>query len=206
MQTQEPSLKDTTNETKKKSAKSVCCGIYGLRNKVNGKWYVGQSYDITLRWYRAYEKLHCKKQRKIYNALLKYGYESFDKTILETCEPNVEVLNNREDYWIKFCDSINNGYNIKEAGSRGKHSTETIEKMRAASTGKHPTKETLMKMSVWQKGKTVTEEHRLKLSLSQKGIKRTPMSLETKQKLTESIRLSWIKRRSQKVETTPSTV
>jgi len=206
MNNHETDQKDITTNTVTSSEKNVCCGIYGLRNKINGKWYVGQSFDIIIRWYRAYEKLHCKKQRKLYNALLKYGYESFDKTILEECKPSIEILNNREDYWIKFYDSINNGYNIKEAGSRGKHSQETIEKIRIALIGKHPTEDTLQKMSAWQKGKIVSKEHRLKLSLSQKGIKRTPMSSGTKEKLSESIRLSWIKRRLKKVETTPSTV
>lgn len=51
-----------------------------------------------------------------------------------------------------------------------------------------------------------TEEHKLKLSLSQKGKKRTPMTRETKEKLAESVRLSWIKRREKRVEITPSVV
>ena len=52
---------DTINETEIKSANAECCGIYGLRCKSTGKWYIGRSVDIIRRW-RDYEALRCKGQ------------------------------------------------------------------------------------------------------------------------------------------------
>ncbi len=205
MQTQEPNQSVTTNETEKLSVKNVCCGIYGLRNKANGKWYVGQSTDIHRRWRLAYKNMGCIKQRKIYNALRKYGYDSFDKVVLEECENNQETLNVRETHWVMFHDSINRGYNLRLPDTK-KHSPETIEKIRKTNTGKKHSEETKKKMSDWQKGKRLSDAHKHMLSLSMRGKKRASLSPSHKTKMSESVRLSWIKRRLQKVETTPSTV
>jgi group I intron endonuclease len=133
MQTLAPSQEDTTKETEKKCSTDKCdvTGIYGLRNKINGKWYVGHSRRIYRRWHRAYKKLDCKPQRKLYAALLNYGYENFDKVILEECEK--ELLLKREVYWIKHYNAVDDGYNCKVGGHAP--SEKTIEKMRSAKLG-----------------------------------------------------------------------
>ena len=138
-------------------------GIYGLRNKVNNKWYVGSSIvNITNRWSR-YRRLQCKAQIKLYNALIKYGYENFDKVTLEQCEPNKELLNQKENYWIDFYDSIENGYNIAVAGTAPmfgrKHTKESKNKIGLAGKGKRynlgrkASKETKQKMRLARVGK-----------------------------------------------------
>jgi len=60
-------------------------GIYGIRNMVDGKWYVGQSVQIEVR-----RECHFSlaKHGKHYNAhlqraFLKYGKENFEFRILE---------------------------------------------------------------------------------------------------------------------------
>jgi group I intron endonuclease len=142
-------------------------GIYGLRNKITEKWNIGQSWDIQTRWNRAYRLLHCKSQRKLFSALKKYGYENFEKVIIELCDEKVtqEMLDLKEVAWIKHYNSVENGYNLAYGGQAGKRSKETIEKMRIASTGKHPNKETLLKMSAWQKGRKLREADKKNLSL-----------------------------------------
>jgi hypothetical protein len=52
---------DITKETENQSVKKECVGIYGLKNKTNGKWYVGQSaVSIAGRW-NEYKLFRCKK-------------------------------------------------------------------------------------------------------------------------------------------------
>ena len=98
-----------TDDIKSASVKNVCCGIYGLQNKLKPeKWYVGASKDIFTRW-RDYRKKWCKKQPKLYHALKKYGYENFEKVILEEC--STENLKDRENYWTKNKNAVENGYN-----------------------------------------------------------------------------------------------
>lgn len=140
------------------------CGIYGLRNKLKPeKWNVGQSWDITERWAN-YKRLECKRQRKIYNSLLKYGYDGFEKIILEELvNPTQKLLDEREDYWMKFYNSIESGYNIRGAGSRGRHSEETKKKISISGIGKHDGE----KNSSF--GKPKSEETKRKISLSRKG-------------------------------------
>lgn len=99
-------------------------GIYGLRNKINGKWYVGQSIDIYDRW-ESYRILKCKLQRKLYAALKKYGFDAFDKIVLEKCIAQKSILDSREDHYIVLYDSIANGYNLKRGGSAGTLSRES---------------------------------------------------------------------------------
>lgn len=163
MQTQEPSQKDTTNETKKPSAKSACCGIYGLRNKVNGKWYVGQSVNAKDRW-RKYKKLKCENQPKLHNALTKYGYIGFEVMMIEECSE--ELLNERETHWIRHHDSFNNGYNCNEGGNQVRMTEETRQKIGAKSKGRKHTEETkekLRKIFTGRPGTPMSAEHCAKL-------------------------------------------
>lgn len=120
---------DTTITTVQPSAKNVCCGIYGLRNKANGKWYVGQSVDVMDRW-KGYSNLKCKNQRKLQYALKKYGYESFEKVVIEECDNVDWILDYREMYWIRLLDSVKNGYNLTYGGRSGERSAEARRKLR----------------------------------------------------------------------------
>ena len=91
-------------------------GIYCWKNKINNKYYIGQSIDIEKR-----KKQHIasagKYSTKISRALVKYGIENFDFQILE--ETTIEELNKKEAYWIKYYDSIKNGYNITFVDENG---------------------------------------------------------------------------------------
>lgn len=118
------------SENKKDSEK---CGIYSITNKINGKRYIGQTYDFDYRWmrHRSYLKHNTEHNAHLQNAWNKYGKENFKFEIIEKCP--FEKLDEREIYWIKYYDSKKHGYNFSDGGlgCKGyKHSDEEILKMR----------------------------------------------------------------------------
>lgn len=126
------------NEENKKNDNS---GIYCIINKVNGKRYVGQTYDVNYRWRRHKNdlKCNCHSNQHLQNAWNKYGEDNFDFTVLEMCP--LKDLDEKEIYWINFYDCFNNGYNLAEGGlgCRGyKHTEEELQKMREAQTKTPP--------------------------------------------------------------------
>lgn len=107
-------------------------GIYGIKNKVNNKIYVGQTYDFQYRWgkHKTALRANTHSNRKLQFAWNKYGENNFEFFIIEEC--GLDVINEREIYWIEFYDSLNSGYNLCEGGDgiRGyKHTEEEIQKM-----------------------------------------------------------------------------
>lgn len=97
----------------------MICGIYKITNKINGHFYIGQSIDIMARFRsHHFSAQHLKdKDHKtpIHLAINKYGWDNFDKEILERCSR--EQLNSREQYWIETLGATKNGnYNILLGG------------------------------------------------------------------------------------------
>lgn len=92
-------------------------GIYKIQNKQNNKIYIGQSNDIERRI-----KEHCSPSRykqsriPVDIAIYKYGKENFTYEVLEEC--SINELNTREEYWIKFYDAVNQGYNCSYGGEQ----------------------------------------------------------------------------------------
>lgn len=77
-------------------------------NKINGKKYIGQSLNIERR-----RKEHLKypsPYSKFDQYLKKVGEEAFNFIILEECL--AEELNEKEKYWIKYYNTIEEGYNL----------------------------------------------------------------------------------------------
>ncbi len=139
------------------------CGIYKIENKVNGKVYIGSSIDIEVRWKNHIRSLNGKD--KYFNDYLhrqwrEYGEENFIFNIIEEC--NVYELDKKEQYWIEFYDSMDreNGYNLKEAGKRGKLSEETRRKLSIAAKGKIFSEETRKKLSIAAKGRQAFKDHK----------------------------------------------
>lgn len=98
-------------------------GIYKITNKINNKCYIGQSIHIEQRWQEhLYKSSQCSLLKY---ALYKYGKENFIFEIIEECPQ--ENLNNREQYWISYYNSFNDGYNLTLGGDGTiKYSVETI--------------------------------------------------------------------------------
>jgi len=103
-------------------------GIYMLVCKVNGKRYIGQSKNIRR---RLNEHKRCQSFAPVIcKAIAKYGWDAFDKSILEFCP--VEELDKKEIYYIA---KLKPEYNLSKGGggTKGcKQSPETIELLRQA--------------------------------------------------------------------------
>ena len=85
-------------------------GIYKITNKLNKKSYIGQSIHIERRWQ---EHQKPSSTSKISQAISQYGVDNFTFEIIEVC--SFEQLNERENYWINFYNTVNPyGYNIIE--------------------------------------------------------------------------------------------
>ena len=84
------------------------CGIYKITNKLTNKCYIGQSNNILYRWKQHLEKSYdnIDWHTNLQNAIQNYTFE-----VLAICPE--EQLNSLEDYYIRYYDSINNGYNKK---------------------------------------------------------------------------------------------
>lgn len=164
-------------------------GIYGLRNKLKPyKWYIGQSVDIIKRWEKDYRRLKCEGQPKLYYALQKYGYDGFDKILLEECTPDKKTLDERETQWMIHYNSIEGGYNLRGGGrGHGWHSEETKAKIREARRRQithRPSEEAIERMREARAGIPLSGEHRLKLSASHMGNKQSD---ETKAKISKAL-------------------
>lgn len=103
-------------------------GIYMLTCKVNGKRYIGQSNNIKR---RMNEHRRCQSFAPVISrAIAKYGWDAFDKTVLEFCP--VEELDEKEIYYIA---ELKPEYNLAKGGGGPtgcKPSPETIELLRQA--------------------------------------------------------------------------
>jgi len=112
-------------------------GIYKITSP-NNKIYIGQSWCIENRL-KKYEKGHCDHQRKLYSSIVKYSWKNHIFTIICELPKDVsqEVLNLYELLYFdqyKYC-----GFemmNIKEPGSKGKHSEDTRNRMSENRKGK----------------------------------------------------------------------
>lgn len=88
-------------------------GVYLIRNKINGKIYIGSSINFKDRWYK---HLSGKGNIHLFNATKKYGLENFEFIILE--EVNLQDNRNRlyeiEQKWMDFYDIKNvKSYNLR---------------------------------------------------------------------------------------------
>ena len=89
-------------------------GIYKITNKINGKFYIGQSADIE----RRFREHKTQKHNRILvdKAIQKYGVNNFIFEIIEECP--LEELNEKESYWIEETKAIEKGYNLSKGGNQ----------------------------------------------------------------------------------------
>lgn len=183
--------------------------IYFILNKVNGKYYVGQTIKTPeKRWvvHQRDSRNRRFKNNHFSNAIRHYGAENFEVRILLVCYDQ-KTLDEAEIYFISVFDSSNPkvGYNAELGGRGGKKTEESKHKNADSHRGKKASSETRNKMSLAKKGRKQTPEHKRKrlagitgkkrpadvvAKFNKKGRKRKPHSEETKQKM----RVSALKR------------
>lgn len=145
-------------------------GIYKITSP-SGKIYIGQSIDIENRWL-IYEKYtnSCKNQVKLYNSLMKYGWNNHDKEILEEC--SCDQLLERETYWKEY-------YNVlkipslccRTDGRGGRLSEETKQKIKQHKLDNPMSQETRDIISKANLSKIYSKESKEKISKAKKGNK-----------------------------------
>lgn len=143
--------------------------IYKITNNENNKVYIGQTVQKNpkMRWYAHLADARRGKKSYLYDSIRKYGKECFTWEIIDTAE-SIEELNNKEEHWLGYYRSQDIVvYNNREAGGNKTHSTESIEKMRAAQKFRHAT----TKVGGWKrqdggpmKGKKHNNETKEKMS------------------------------------------
>ena len=150
--------------------------IYRITNP-NGQFYIGQTINYNNRLKR-YKWLACKKQIKIYNSLLKYG---FDAHVFDILEDNVAVenLNEREVFWINKLESCykanKEGMNLNFGGNtpiwdkkRVDYFADKFKGNKNPFYGKKHSKETI---------KIISEK--IKISLKERNFKPSRLAIET---------------------------
>ena len=148
--------------------------LYKATNKINGKSYVGVSYNPLKRMGSHLSDSINRPQFHFHKAIRKYGWDAFIWEILDYTTDEDEAYNTLEVWWIAHYDSFNNGYNMtvggdKSSGMKGrKHTEASIRKMSESLKGRTFSEEHKSKMSESLKGKPKSEEHKRKLAASYK--------------------------------------
>lgn len=111
--------------------------IYLIRNTVNDKKYVGQTWNsLSKRWASGYGRcIHLDR------AIKKYGKKVFYYEVLALCSDQ-ETADYLESHYIHDYDTQNDkhGYNIRSGGEGSQHSSSSIEKMTNSKRNKSPLK------------------------------------------------------------------
>ena len=123
-------------------------GIYYIKSPSN-KYYIGSTKNFVNRKKR-YARGDCKKQHKIYNSIMKYGWEQHEWGVLDHCSE--DVLIEREQMCIDFYKPELNISKFASCPFRGRTHTEKTKK----------------KLALLKKGKRLSEEHKKKLSEARK--------------------------------------
>lgn len=130
----------------------------------NQKKYIGITCRNPLkRW--GHNGYGYRLQPKVYNAILKYGWDNIEHKILFIDLSKKEAEQKEIELIAKYkATNIRYGYNIENGGNTiGKHNRETIQKIREANIGKLVSDITKNKISNANKGRVITEETRQKL-------------------------------------------
>ena len=154
--------------------------IYQIRNKVNGKLYIGQTIrSLEDRWSGHKSDAKYGGELPICRAISKYGSDNFEVSEIAKASSRDE-LDVLEQKYIRELNTLKpNGYNLREGGHTARQHPESVEKMRQSLRGllageKHPN---------W--GKHPSEETRRKLREARR--KHPPMTEENKEKLRQSM-------------------
>ena len=91
--------------------------IYKITNTTNNKSYIGQTArSLAERWSEHKKNAYSLNlNRPLYYAMRKYGIESFIIEVLEEVD-NQTLLDEREQYWIRYYDTYGRGYNATLGG------------------------------------------------------------------------------------------
>jgi group I intron endonuclease len=176
-------------------------GVYMIRNKVNGKCYLGSaSLSFNTRWntHRSRLRKGTHPNRYFQSAWKKHGEDNFEFVILERCSPE-ECLVSEQNWLDKVGPHRRDvGYNLSPTATSVLgivHSAEAREKSAAAKRGKKLKPESIAKRTEKQKGLKRSTETKARMSIAIKSSEATkraaqarvgiPLSAETRKKISE---------------------
>lgn len=121
--------------------------IYLIRNRVNGKGYVGQTVkSVKKRFAEHLRSAANGSEHAVHCAIRKHGAGNFEVETVVACDSS--LLNALEEYCVAFYGTraaIGHGYNMTDGGK--------------ATSGWSPSAATREKMSKTQKGRKQSPEH-----------------------------------------------
>jgi group I intron endonuclease len=173
--------------------KNDYCTIYIIKNTINDKVYIGQTWHKIERRFASHKRGNGNGSKtKIHRALVKYGTNNFYIEEICKCETQ-ELADDLEKKYIKEYDSMKKGYNTDSGGNAGKFYTREYNEARSyIMKGRKHTEEAKLKMSKAKIGNKSglgtkrSEESKLKMSKAMTGNKNglgKKMSEESKAKL-----------------------
>lgn len=133
--------------------------IYIFKNKLNSKVYIGKTNNVDRRQIEHLSKSKTSNNSHFYNAIRKYGFDSFELNILSECEDEEQAYL-KEIYYIKFYNSNDKkfGYNSTSGGEGLKGISEDTRKKMSENA----------KLRTGEKngffGKKLSEDHKRKIS------------------------------------------
>lgn len=155
--------------------------VYLIENKVNGKLYVGKSYNVNRRW-KQHQNIASNGKQKypkdyqyLHSAISKYGKQNFVIKTIGSYELENDAFDNEIKYITQLQSEGYKLYNLTNGGegmSGYKFSDESKQKMSLANKGRKRSEETKRNISIARKGNTNrlgiphTVEYRQRMSLA----------------------------------------
>ena len=163
-------------------------GIYKITSP-SGKIYIGQSINVERR-FNEYRRLQCKSQRKLYNSIVKYGWDSHEKHILEEVKNDFELII-RENYWKDYYNVLQiPSLCLRKDGFGGKDSEETKKRKSESLKGLKKSeshKQNMSRSAIIFQNRPEIKQLKRDFSLSEKNPAR---SAEVRKKISESGKIS----------------
>lgn len=148
--------------------------IYKSVNTINGKVYIG--FDSNWPNRLAIHKSNSKKVNyKFYRAIRKYGWDSFEWSVLYQSTDRQHTLKEMENHFICEYDSFKNGYNSTLGGEgvfglyRIQSEEEKIKRIKSIKNTYKNNPELGLKVSARFKNKPLSEERKLLLRKPRKN-------------------------------------
>ena len=151
--------------------------IYLLRDRLDGKEYIGQTIKSLK------ERISCgyKLGTKIREAIDKDGLENFDKEVLEDGLTQEEA-DEKEQYYIRTRNTLwPNGYNLEGGGKHNSVHSLTKEKISQLKTGVPLSEEHVNSLREAWKHRSHTQSEETKLKKSKSELNRPDLSKAVKQ-------------------------
>lgn len=156
--------------------------IYHAFDTVNGKAWVGQTWNSLEKRRYEHEYTAGKKRHPFYAALHAHGKDAFVWTVLVSGLATQKEMDDAEaTFMAEFGTRVPNGYNIRPAGNN--------------TSGWKCSAEHKRKVSLAMKGRKLTAEHRAKIAENSRN-RHIPCSPEKKAKLSALAKARWAAKRA----------